>query len=187
MVVKSADDIMQEFSSRNGDDSNGDNGKDDIEKSPMKVRLKILATLVENGGEVHDRDGYAATRLAKLSGRSVGSIRNMVRSMEAEGLIERVMNVRGRRTYKVTITPVGRAFHENPSLLPPKSLGKYNGTEDFSRFVNGVEPTAKSSTKSTASDAEEVLELLFPDGVPARLMRKASEWLRLTEELLSEV
>lgn len=74
-----------------------------VRKRATGIREQVVAFLTEAGGEIYDRDGMASRSLAeavRYPGSSI-AFAQLLSGMERAGIITR--EVRGKRTYRITL------------------------------------------------------------------------------------
>lgn len=87
--------------------------------NPYPARERILRFLAANGGEVHCDDGRGLTQaVAAAAGyQDLSPLNSMLARLENEGLITR--EVRGRRTYRLSLSAGGRKLLSGERRTPP--------------------------------------------------------------------
>src|SRR5271165_2353548 len=89
------------------------NGKDGIRRRAVGTRDRIISYL-GSVSDISDPSGMASTRLAEAVGYPGSSVAfaQLLSGMERDGLIAR--EVRGKRTYRITLTGSGSAVRPGP-------------------------------------------------------------------------
>jgi DNA-binding MarR family transcriptional regulator len=85
-------------------------GENSLAASGMSyARYRLLLGLFFSA-EVEGRDGLHPSEISDRQGTSRNTISSLIRDLEEEGLIERLLNQEDRRKFNIRLTPAGRQF-----------------------------------------------------------------------------
>ena len=100
--------------------------------SPARWRLLLLLLAHERHG---NREGVTPTDLSRCEKVSKNTISSLLRSLEEQGLIERLLDPADRRFFRIRLTATGRALVESSA---PQRIAHLNG------LVSALTPAAQA-------------------------------------------
>lgn len=98
---------------------------DDQEVSPQRFRLLLTLLFAEQHGQL---EGLTPTEISKRQRVTKNTTSALLRGLEEQGLVERLLDARDRRLFRIHLTPAGR---EMVLEMAPKRLKRLNRMLDI--------------------------------------------------------